>query len=405
MRTFVEAPSASAPPPGLAAMDVTIERVRSRADLDAFIQLQLDLYRDDPRFVAPIVAERRDFLDPAKNPFLQHAELELFVAKKAGRPVGRVAAINDPLYNQFHNTEVGFFGMFESIDDSGVASALLDAAAEWVAQKGMKQVLGPVNLSFNHDCGVLVEGFEHPPAMMMPYNPPFYDRLIREANFAKSKDLYAYELSTSVAPPDKVVRVADKLLSQDGVRVRPLEMKELPEEIRRIKSVYNAMLERSWGFVPMTEDELDAVVARLRPLVQIRPELCLIAEVGQEPVAFSITLPDSNVALKAARGRLTTFGLPIGLAKLLWAARGIDRLRMLLLGVKPGFRRRGIDALLCLETLRAARELGYSGGELGWTSEDNDLINRMIVEFGARRYKTYRIYEKPLLPPANKAVG
>jgi hypothetical protein len=192
------------------------------------------------------------------------------------------------------------------------------------------------------------------------------------------------------------VRIAEKLQAQEGVKVRPLNMKDLPEEIRRIKSIYNAMLERNWDFVPMNEEEFDTIAARLRPLVQIRPELCLIAEVNGEPVAFSLTLPDSNIALKAANGRLTSFGVPVGLAKMLWAARGIDRLRCLLLGVKPGYRRRGLDALLYLNTMHAARELGYTGGELGWAAEDNDLINRAIEAMGARKYKTYRLYERSL---------
>ncbi|MFZ5470475.1 MAG: N-acetyltransferase [Myxococcota bacterium] len=383
-------------PPPVAAIDVVVEPVRTGRDRDAFVQFQLDLLSSDPQYVPPIIAERRDFLDRGKNPFLARVELELFLARRAGQVVGRIAAVNDPLYNQFHNTETGFVGMFDAVDDPGVAAALFDAAAEWVKRRGMKQLLGPVNLSFNHDVGVLVEGFTHAPAMMMPYNPPYYDRLFTANGFRKAKDLYAYELSTSVAPPEKVVRVAEKVREQDGVRVRPLDMKNLPEEIRRIKSIYNAMLERSWGFVPMTEEEFDAIAARLRPLVQIRPELCLIAEVKGEPVAFSLTLPDSNIALKAANGRLTQFGFPVGLARMLWAARSIDRLRVLLLGIKPGFRKRGIDALLYLDTMRAARELGYSGGELGWTAEDAELINRAIESMGARRYKTYRLYERAL---------
>jgi hypothetical protein len=257
-------------------------------------------------------------------------------------------------------------------------------------------MLGPVNLSTNHDCGLLVEGFDYPPAMMMPYNFPYYQRLLETDGFKKAKDLWSYELSTSVAPPERVVRIAQKAREEDGVQVRPLRMNELPEEIRRIKSVYNAMLDRIWGWVPMSDEEFDRIAARLRPLVKVRPELCLIAEVGDEPVAFSLTFPDSNMAVKAARGQLTTFGLPLGLLRMAWAARQIDRLRVLIFGVKPGYQRRGIDAALYMETMRAARKLGFVGGELGWTTEDNDLMNRAIEGMGARRYKTYRLYERPV---------
>ncbi len=393
MRTTLQVVEAPLP---LAALAVQVEPVRSTADRDAFIAFQLQLHASDPYFVPPIMAERRDFLDREKNPFLKHAEVELFLARRGGKIIGRIAAISDPQYNQFHNSDHGFLGMFESENDPAVAGALFDAAADWVKKKGMTSLMGPVNLSFNHDCGVLVEGFEHPPAMMMPYNPRYYGGLFTSNGFHKAKDLYSYDLSTSVAPPERVVRVAEKIREQEGIRVRPLNMKDLSEETRRIKSIYNAMLERNWGFVPMNDDEFDAIAARLRPLVQVRPELCLIAEVKGEPVAFSLTLPDSNVALKAANGRLTRYGLPVGLVKMLWAARGIDRLRVLLLGVKPGYRRRGIDALLYLDTLRAARDLGYTSGELGWTSEDNDLINRAIESMGARRFKTYRLYQRAL---------
>ena len=394
MRTALRTPELSPAPPPMMSADVVVEPVLRPSDRDAFLEYQLRLYQGDPCYVPPILAERRDFLDRGKNPFLQHAELELFLARRAGQIVGRIAAVSDVQYNQFHNTEYGFFGMFECEDDRATAAALFAAASAWVKRKGMKALMGPVNLSFNHDCGLLVEGFDLPPAMMMPYNPRYYEALLTGNGFRKAKDLWSYELSTHVAPPEKVLRVAERVREQDGVRVRPLDMKNLAEETRRIKSIYNAMLERSWGFVPMNEDEFDLIAARLRPLVQVRPELCLIAEVKNEPVAFSLTLPDSNVGLKAANGRLTTWGLPIGLAKMFWAMRGIDRLRVLLLGVKPGYRRRGIDALLYLDTMRAARDLGYTGGELGWTAEDNDLINRAIESMGARRYKTYRLYER-----------
>jgi GNAT superfamily N-acetyltransferase len=383
-------------PAQIGAPEVIVSSVRSQADRERFIDFQLTLNADDPNFIRPIIVERRDFIDPKKNPLLSHAELELFLATRDGEVVGRIAAINDPNYNQFHNTETGFFGMFETIDDRRVAGALLDAASKWVRGRGMKQIMGPVNLSFNHDCGVLIDGFDYPQTMMMAYNPRYYPALLETNGMTKAKDLLSYELSTSLAPPEKVVRIAERVREQDGVRVRPLNMKNLREEIRRLKSIYNAMLERSWGFVPMSEEEFDFVAARLRPLVQIRPELCLIAEVKQEPVAFSLTLPDSNIALKPANGHLTTFGLPIGLAKMYWASRSIDRLRVLLFGIKPGYRRRGLDAILYLDTLHAARELGYGWAEIGWAAEDNTLMIRAIERMGARRYKTYRMYQRPI---------
>jgi GNAT superfamily N-acetyltransferase len=375
---------------------IVVETVRRRADLDAFIRYQLELYAGDPYFVPPIVAERRDFLDREKNPFFSHAEVELSVARRNGQIVGRIAAIDDALWNQFHNAETGFFGLFDAPDDPAVAAALLDRAAEFARTRGMKTLTGPVNISTNHECGVLVEGFDFPPAMMMPYNFRYYGALLEGWGLRKMKDLYAYDLSTALAPPEKVVLVAERLREQQGVRVRPIDLRQLPEEIRRLKSIYNAMMDPAWLFLPLNEEEFDGIVARLRPLVRVRPELCLIAEVRGEPVAFSITLPDANRAIQAAGGYLTHWGLPVGLARMAWAARNIERLRVLLFGIKPGFRRRGLDALLYLETLRTARRLGYDGAELGWVTEDNELMVRAIESMGARRYKTYRIYERPL---------
>lgn len=228
----------------------------------------------------------------------------------------------------------------------------------------------------------------------MSYNPRYYPALYEAAGFAKAKDLYAWELSSDVPPPEKVARIADKIRQRDGVVVRPVRLADFENEVRRIKDIYNAAWEKNWGFVPMTEREFDHMAREMKQLVVA--DLLLIAEVGGEPVAFSMTLPDANIALKAAGGRLTRFGLPIGLAKLVLAARKIKRLRLITLGIKEGFRKRGLDAILYLDTLRTAKRLGYTGGEISWTLEDNHLVNRAIESMGGRKYKTYRVYGRPL---------
>jgi GNAT superfamily N-acetyltransferase len=371
--------------------------VRSGRELDAFVRLQQQLYASDPHYVPPIVAERREFLDPEKNPFFTLAARELFLARDAeGRLVGRIAAVDDTAYNQFYNTQRGFFGMFDCVDDPAVASVLLDAAAAWVRARGMTSLMGPVNLSLNHDCGLLVEGFDTPPCMMMSYNARYYAPLLEGWGLKRAQDLLSYEVSTGAAPPEKVVRVAERARERDDVTVRALDMKDLPGEVRRLKAVYNAMLEQRWGFVPMSEEEFDYLARRLKPLVALRPELCRIAEVHGEPVAFSLTLPDANVAIKQAGGQLTTWGLPIGAARIAWAVQKVDRLRVLLFGIRPGYRKRGLDALLYLDTLRIARERGYVSAELGWVTDDNAVVNRSLELMGARRIKTYRLYEKRL---------
>lgn len=389
-------PLARAVPPPEAQIAPSVVPVRTQEERDAFLEYQLKLYKNDPAYVPPIIAERRDFLDPAKNPFFAHAEVELFLAWDGPTLVGRIAAIDNAHYNEFHDAEVGFFGLFECVDSPIVARALLAAATGWLRRRGLKQLIGPVNLSTNHDCGLLIEGFDVPPAMMMPYNFPYYVGLLDACGLKKAKDLWTYELSTSLAIPEELVTQAERLRAQRKITVRPLTSRDLSDGKRKMKSVYDAMLERIWGRVPMTDEEFDHISSRVKPLILLRPDLSFIAEMDGEPVAFSCTLPDANECLRAANGHLTQYGLPFGLLKMAWAAHKTDRVRVLLLGVKPSLKHLGLERLLYLDTMRAARALGFEGGELGWTFEDEDWLNRSIERMGARRYKTYRLYQREL---------
>ena len=372
--------------------DVVVTPVQSSSDRDEFVHFPYSLYQGDPNWVPPLIMERKDFLNPKKNPWFEFGKVELLLARRGGEVVGRVAGVNDPRYNEFHKTNLGFFGMFECVDDLSVARSLFDAAAAWNRSRGFSQMLGPVNFSTNYECSVLVEGFDAPPVVLMAYNPRYYPKLYQACGFEKAKDLWAYELSSSVNAPEKVVRIAEKIRKKEGVTVRPINLKDFEAEVRRIKEIYNSAWERNWGFVPVTDQEFDHIAREMRPLVV--PELILIAEITGDPVAFSMTIPDANFALKVARGRLTHFGVPTGLVRLMLASRKIRRVRLVTLGIKEGFRKRGLDAILYLETLKTARALGYTGGEISWTLEDNHLINRAIESMGGRRYKTYRLYQR-----------
>lgn len=385
------------PPPWAApAADVTIEEVSDARGREVFVRFQQQHYGQDPNFVPSIIVERCEFLDPQVNPYFKGARAAYFLARRRGELVGRIAAVNDSRYNQFHGTDTGFFGFFECQNDPGTASALFRAAAEWVRRSGPRNLLGPLSLSFHHDVGLLVDGFDTMPSMNMPYNPPWYEALVEANGFKPVKDIYTYELLASQPPPEKVVRLAERARTAGGVRVRRLDLRDPAGEVRRIKAIYDSMLKPGFGFAPISETEFDGMVNRLRPLISLRPELCLIAEVAGEPVAFSITVPEMNRALKAANGKLTSFGLPLGFAKLLWATRQIDRVRLLLFGISPGFRRRGIDAVLAYETFREATRLGYESCEIGWVQEDQNLLIRTIQATGARRIKTYRLYQRAL---------
>jgi GNAT superfamily N-acetyltransferase len=379
----------------LVPSDVQVREVRSAADRDRFIDLQYALYRHDPHFVPPLRMERRDFLDASKNPFFLHADVDLFLATRGERVLGRIAVVNDRNYNQFHGTRMATFGLFECVDEPGVAKALFQKAEKWARDRKLDSLLGPVNLSTNYDCGLLVDGFDAPPVFLMTYNPRYYMDLFEAVGLSKAKDLWAWNIEMTAKPDPKILRIAEKIRAREGVRVRPVEMAHLGTEIRRIKEIYNSAWEKNWGFVPMTEAEFDHMAKDMKAVVN--PELLLIAEVKGQPVAFAMSLPDMNQAFaKVTDGRLTRFGLPIGLGKLLLGQRKVNRARLVTLGIKEGFRRRGLDAILYIDTIQAARRLGYTGGEISWTLEDNDLVNRAIESMGGTRYKTYRLYEKGL---------
>ena len=237
--------------------DIQVSAVRSEADLNRFIDLQYALYRHDPHFVPPLRMERRDFLDASKNPFFLHADVDLFLATRGERVLGRIAVVNDRNYNQFHGTRMATFGLFECVDESGVAKALFQKAEKWARERKLDSLLGPVNLSTNYDCGLLVDGFDAPPVFLMTYNPRYYMDLFEAVGLSKAKDLWAWNIEMTAKPDPKILRIAEKIRAREGVRVRPVEMAHLGTEIRRIKEIYNSAWEKNWGFVPMTEAEFD----------------------------------------------------------------------------------------------------------------------------------------------------
>jgi GNAT superfamily N-acetyltransferase len=373
--------------------NVEVVRVQSVMEKDEFIRFQWKVYDGDLHWVPPLVMERREFLDPAKNPFYDHADVALFLARRDGEVVGRIAAVEDRNFNAFHGTRTAYFGLYESANDVGVAAALFKAAKDWARWRGLDTILGPLNLSTNYEVGLLVEGFDSDPYIQMTYNPRFYGELFDACGLKKAKDLFAWERSAKTPPPERFTRIADKIRDHEEITIRSANLKDFEAEAARIKEVYNAAWEKNWGFVPMTSAEFDKLARDLKQMLV--DDLAIIAEHRGEPVAFALTCPDYNQALKHVGGRLTSYGVPVGLAKLLWYARKIDKVRLMALGVKQGWRRRGLDAVLIVETIRRADKLGYAGGEVSWTPEDNDLIISAIEASGCTRTKTYRVYEAP----------
>lgn len=389
-------PAASTVPLAVAATDVTITPVTTAAEKKAFILFQYEIYKTETAFVPPLVMERELVLDPKKNPWFKFGTMQLFLARRAGKIVGRIAAIDDPRYNEFHGTRIGWFGFFECINDAGVAKALLDTAEAWVKARGHHEILGPASPSSNNEWGFLLEGFEHEPAILMPWTPKYYLSLTEAAGYAKVKDLFAWRIDITGELPAKIARVADKVKEREGIKMRPAVMKEWDREVRIIKDIYNSAWEKNWGFVPMTDEEFDQLGKDLKMI--LNTDLVLFAEVNGEPVGFCITVPDANQAIKKANGRLTTFGLPIGLVKMMLELKRIKSGRLIALGIRKEYRKRGIDSVLMKETFEVGKKLGWTGGEIGWTLEDNDMVNRPIELFGAKKYKQYRVYGKQLAP-------
>ena len=376
------------------ASDVVITKVETAAQKKEFILFQYEVYKGDPHFVAPLLMDREMAFNPKKNPWFEFGITDLYLARRNGKIVGRVAAIEDPRYNEFHGTKIGWFGMFECIDDAAVAKALLDTCESWVKARGLTEMLGPANFSSNSEWSFLVDGFDSDPVLMTTYNPRYYPALVEACGYTKAKDLLAFYLDVTKPVPEKVARIAEKVRNREGIVVRTANMKDWDNEVRRIKEIYNAAWEKNWGFVPMTDREFAHLAKDLKMI--LIPELTLIAEVKGEAVAFAITLPDANQAIKVANGKLTTFGLPIGLATMLLKLKKTKSGRLAILGIKQGFRKRGLDSVMMLDTLQNAQKLGWTHGEISWTLEDNTLVNRAIEVFGGKKYKTYRVYGKPL---------
>ncbi len=355
--------------------------------LKEFVELPYRLYRGDPYWAPPLRIAVKELLDRGKHPFYANADVEFFLALRGGRVVGRVAAIIDRNHNRFHAENAGFFGFFESENDSEVAGALLSRARQWVFARGAAFLRGPVNPSTNYECGMLVEGFDSSPMLMMTYNPPYYPALMDGLGLRKAKDLYAYLQHSATLETEKIERVGDRALAANGIRIRPIDVKNFQAEVEHVWEVYNAAWQRNWGFVPMTRDEFLLMGKEMKQI--LKPDFVLIGEKAGRVVGFALGLPDINLALKHAHGSL----LPTGLLKILYYQRLVRDIRVLALGVVEEYRASGLAAAFYATLWRNAKRLGFGRCEMSWILEDNVLMNRSLIAMGAKRYKTYRIYE------------
>jgi GNAT superfamily N-acetyltransferase len=370
-------------------MPVEIRSAREKSEFKRFVDLPYRLYKGDPTWVPLLKDDVRLLFNTQKNPFFEHGEVEPFLALRDGRVVGRIAAIDNRAHNEFHEDKVGFFGFFECEDDPEAARALFGKAEEWVRAHGKDTLRGPMNFSTNDDCGSLIDGFDTPPTIMMPHNPRYHGRLYEAGGFAKAKDLLAYWIDHD-HPPERLVRGVELIRKRNRVVTRSMNMKRFDAEVDLIREIYNSAWDKNWGFVPMTRHEIEHMAKQLKPVVD--PELVVFAESEGEPIAFALALPDFNIALKHMGGEILPFGI---FAMLYWKTK-IHHCRVLTLGIKPGHRASGIDALLIHEMFLRAGKQGYPGGEFSWILEDNVAMRRPLDALGARVYKTYRVYDRPV---------
>lgn len=376
--------------------NITVRPVRDKAAKCAFLDLPFAIYRDDPNWIAPLYLERYEHLDPKKNPYFQHAEAELFLAERDGKPVGRISAQVCRLRGELYKDGVGQFGFLEAADDPEVFAALFDCASAWLKSRGMRRIQGPFSFSINDEMGLLIDGFDTPPMMMMGHAPRYYGPRVAELGFAKAKDVIAYDYVDETEMP-RAMRVAhDKAMSAKDIAIRALDKKNLAAELEIIVSILNDAWSGNWGFVPWTREEMVALGNNLKFLVT--GEFIAIAEFKGEPVAMAVSLPNINEWLRGLDGRL----LPFGWAKIAWHlfAKPPKSIRMPLMGLRKKYHGTALGAALALGAIGQVRKYhvsrGTRRGELSWILEDNVAMRRMIEMAGARPYKTYRIYEKAI---------
>lgn len=380
--------------------DLRIVPVTTEQQRRTFASFPWRLYRNDPNWVPYILGDRLKLLDPARHPFWEHAEGQLFLAMRGQEVVGTISAHINRRHNEVHKDKVGFFGFFEVVDDRAVAEALLAEAAAWLRARGMHAIRGPENPSQNEESGLLIDGFDLPPVVMMTYNPRYYQALIEQAGFQKAQDLFAWDILTNIFDydvqnlPRKFVRVADEARKRPNLVLRKMDMKNFDHEVELAKTVYNAAWEQNWGFVSMTDREFEQLGEELKFIID--PDLVYIAEVDGKVAGFSLGVPDANQALLKARPQPNKWSFPWTVVKLLWHKRKINSFRLVAMGVVPDYRTCGIDALFYVETARQAFQKGYQRCEMSWILESNDMMNRIIERLGGKVYKTYRIYQKPL---------
>jgi hypothetical protein len=376
-------------------MAIEIRRHVPGKDLRDFMRMPHLVLSDDPNWIAPLELLIEEQLSPTKNPFFQHAEVALFTAWKDGALAGRISAQIDREHLHKHADQTGFFGFFDTTDDPDVGRALVEGAAAFLRERGMKRMRGPLSLSINEEVGMLVEGFDYPPMMMCPHHTRYQGRIAEAAGLEKTMDLFGWRYTVEDLPP-RAARAHETVRALPEVRIRTLNKRRVDEELRLVLDVWDDAWKDNWSHVSMTPAEVKAFVDTMKWILE--EDLALIAEVDGEPAAICFAAPNINEAARDLRGKLW----PFGAFKLIWRlfVKKPETARLILLGVKQKFRKqrqyRALPMALVYEIKTRGERIGYKWGELGWTLENNAPVNVMIKAVGGKHYKTYRVFEKSL---------
>ncbi|KAB2909196.1 MAG: hypothetical protein LC102_00945 [Ignavibacteriales bacterium] len=367
---------------------IEIRKIETPSEIMKFIKFPWRIYKDEPNWVPPLIMDRKKILDKKKNPFFQHATSEYFMAYRDGEPVGRIVATENDLHNEVHEEKIGFFGFFECINDQEVANALLDTAKEWLKNRGLTLMRGPASFSSNDEWGLLLQGYDDPPVLLMPYNPPYYHDLLLNYGCVKVKDLNGYKIvNEKITKVNKIPRVAALAAKKYNAKVRNINLKEYQKELATIKKIWNENWEKNWGFIPFTEPEIDAMAEDLKQLAT--PELAFFIEIDGEPIGFSLTLLDYNQIFKYMNGRL----FPFNFIKMFTKKKEINRVRIVMLGVVKAWQGHGIDAIMYDNIIKQSAKIGIHFGDASWIVEDNLKMVRGAEMMEGELYKVFRVYD------------
>ena len=374
-------------------MSLIIIEANSKKEIKQFIDFPHQLYDGDPNYVPELYLAQKEMFDRKKYPFFEYGDVQCFLAFKHGKPAGRIAAIKNKRYNDYHKSNVGFFGFYDFIDDQDVAEGLFQHAKEWLASENYEAIIGPTNFTTNETAGYLVDGFDGPPKIMMTYNKPYYDRMMKSMGLSKEMDLFAYFIPSFEAS-DKSIKLSgmiEERLKKQGITIRNINLKNFKSEVALIKNIYNQAWENNWGFVPFTDAEFSHLADGLKMLAD--QDFAFIAEDNGEPVAFSISLPNINeVTINFKRGRL----FPFNIIKLLLNKNKVKSVRVLATGVKEAYRKKGIEAIFFAKNILEARKRNLEGGEASWILESNDMMVKAAEHLNGVKYRIYRLYRATL---------